>query len=229
MMVMKPKDIVWLLILLIFSSLIIIPSTRIVFEDLTQNYPYIMGFIKTALLASMGERLVHRMRHGTYFGDQGIILKAIVWGLLGMVFVLIFKVFSDGVVAAQSQGLLPSVTSPTWFGALLTAFITSLLMNLFFAPTFMLLHRYTDLAIDLTGGHLKKMSKLRLNQLTEHIDLQRFIGFVILKTLPFFWIPAHTITFLLPAQYRVLMAAYLSIALGFILTIHKSNPRKEKV
>jgi len=39
------------------------------------------------------------------------------------------------------------------------------------------------------------------------------------KTIPFFWIPAHTISFLLPAAYRTLFAALLGVALGLILTI----------
>ena len=44
-----------------------------------------------------------------------------------------------------------------------------------------------------------------------------------LKTIVVFWIPAHTITFCLPAQYQILMSAFLSLALGFILTI---KPKK---
>jgi hypothetical protein len=42
-------------------------------------------------------------------------------------------------------------------------------------------------------------------------------NFVFKKTIPFFWIPAHTLTFILPADYQVLFAALLSIALGLIL------------
>ena len=44
-------------------------------------------------------------------------------------------------------------------------------------------------------------------------------GFVYKKTIPLFWIPAHTITFLLPAEYRILVAALLGIVLGVILGI----------
>jgi len=43
--------------------------------------------------------------------------------------------------------------------------------------------------------------------------------FVFKKTIPFFWIPAHTITFLLPADFQVLFAALLSVMLGLILAI----------
>ena len=42
-------------------------------------------------------------------------------------------------------------------------------------------------------------------------------NFVFLKTIPLFWFPAHTITFLLPPDFQVLFAALLGIALGLIL------------
>jgi len=44
-----------------------------------------------------------------------------------------------------------------------------------------------------------------------------------MKTIPMFWIPAHTITFLLPSEFRVLAAAFLSIALGAILAFAKKK------
>ena len=44
-------------------------------------------------------------------------------------------------------------------------------------------------------------------------------NFVFKKTIPFFWIPAHTITFILPGEFQVLFAALLGIALGLILSI----------
>jgi len=53
----------------------------------------------------------------------------------------------------------------------------------------------------------------------ESIDWSRMWNFVFKKTIPFFWIPAHTITFLLPAQYRTAFAALLSVALGILLGI----------
>ena len=43
--------------------------------------------------------------------------------------------------------------------------------------------------------------------------------FIFKKTIPFFWIPAHTITFLLPAEFQVLFAAMLSVVLGLILAV----------
>ena len=220
---MKIKDFLWILGILIFSMFIIIPSSRVIFLQLTDNYPYLLGFIKTAYLATMGEMLVHRIRKGNYI-STGIWLKAFVWGLFGIIFVFIFKIFSSGVVIAQEASLLPQfqgrIIDNIW-----TAFLISTLMNLFFAPTLMLLHRITDQYIEQSMGNIKKMKHITLKHVTEQIDLHHFISFVVCKTIPFFWIPAHTITFLLPENYRILMAAYLSIALGIILTIAKSKKK----
>ena len=65
------------------------------------------------------------------------------------------------------------------------------------------------------------MGNVKLSDVIARIDWQGLVSFVIFKTIPFFWIPAHTITFLLPPEYRVLMAAYLSVALGAILAYGK--------
>jgi len=50
-----------------------------------------------------------------------------------------------------------------------------------------------------------------------------FCDFVLLKTIPLFWIPAHTAVFLLPAEFRVVAAAFLSVALGGILAFAKKS------
>jgi hypothetical protein len=218
---MKIKDFIWILIIFIFTSVIVFPQTRTYFEYATEEAPYLMGFLKTGLLATMGELLVKRIKTGFYFNDQGIVYKFIIWGLLGMGFVLVFKIFSSGVVSAQASGLLPKITEPIFLGAILTALMTSLFMNLIFAPTFMMLHRITDGYIELSEGKIKNIEHVQLKQVIEKIDLHQFTSFVVLKTIPLFWIPAHTITFLLPENYRVLMASYLSIALGMILTLAK--------
>lgn len=220
---MKKSDFLWISILICLSLIVMIPQSRFIFEQATASYPYLMGFIKTAMLASLGERLVHRIKTGFYFGDQGILLKFIVWGFLGMVFVIIFKLFSSGVEAAQASNLHPSISNTTFIASLLTAFMISFLMNVFFAPTFMLFHRITDNYIELGHGKINQIIKVPFSSVVERINFSHFLNFVVLKTIPLFWIPAHTITFLLPENYRVLMAAYLSVVLGFLLTIAKQK------
>ena len=224
---MKKYDFIWLLILVSLSMIVVVPQSRLIFEQSTTSYPYLMGFVKTSILANLGERLVHRMKTGSYFGDSGIILKFILWGFLGMVFVLMFKLFSQGVLSAQQANLLPSINNTSFFATLLTAFMISFLMNIFFAPSFMLFHRVTDAYIELGNANLKKMIHIPLSEVIDCIGFSHFFRFVLLKTIPFFWIPAHTITFLLPENYRVLMAAYLSVVLGFLLSVSKNKQQKD--
>ncbi len=225
---MKFKDMIWIGIFIFITGFVLYSPTRDIFESMTSNYPYVMGFAKTAVLATMGELLVNRFKKGNYFSGKGFLLKGIVWGFLGMIFVLIFKVFAGGVEAAQGANLLPMINDLSFGAKLLTAFLISVIMNLFFAPSFMLLHRITDGYIELANGNLKQISKVSLKEVINRIDFYIFFHFVILKTIPLFWIPAHTITFLLPENYRVLMAAYLSIALGVLLTLAKTRKEIKK-
>ncbi len=217
---MKKSDLLWGLVLLLISLFIFLPVTNPIFVDATVRYPYLMGFMKTMVLASMGEMLVKRIKTGFYCGDPGFWLKAIVWGFLGMVFVFVFPLFDGGMKAVFQEKIF---FSNDFLNTLFYAFMVSLSMNLLFAPTFMMLHRMTDTTILLTQGSLKKMKSVHLNQVIEQIDFKFFFSFVIFKTIPFFWIPAHTITFMLPSTYRVLMASYLSIALGVLLSLKRKE------
>ena len=61
------------------------------------------------------------------------------------------------------------------------------------------------------------------------IDWKIQYGFVFKKTIPLFWIPMHTITFILPAAFQVLFAAMLGVALGVILAIAGKSKKPEMV
>jgi len=216
---MKAKDFVWFIIFIGISLFIFLPQTNPIFVGLTTQYPYIMGFLKTMILASMGEILVRRIRTGSYFNDPGFYMKAIVWGLLGMMFVFVFPLFDGGIKAVFHEH---NFFENNFLNTLVYAFFVSLSMNIIFAPTFMMLHRITDTYINLAQGSLKQFKNISFHHVIDHIDFKFFFSFVILKTIPLFWIPAHTITFILPPTYRVLMASYLSIILGILLSIKRA-------
>ncbi|MCX7781957.1 MAG: hypothetical protein N2491_13835 [Negativicutes bacterium] len=211
---MKYGDFIWLGVLGGLSSLLLMPSTHALFVAATQNHPYLMGFAKFAVLATMGELLAIRIVSGRWSRTIGMTYKTVLWGFFGMLIVLAFEIFAAGVAGALKKGLLYAGSGA--LGSVLTALYISALMNLTFAPAFMAAHRLTDTYIDLicTGS---PASSLSLSTIVAKIDWQGFIRFVVFKTVPFFWIPAHTVTFLLPPEYRILVAAYLSIALGAIL------------
>ena len=189
------------------------------FAELTLAHPYLMGFVKFAVLATIGELCAIRILSGQWKAPVGLIYRTIVWGVLGMGIVLMFEIFSGGVTSAIAKGLLPTGSG---FGQqFLKAVFISTIMNLSFAPVFMAFHRFTDTCIDVACGEGVGFGGIKTAAILARIDWQGFINFVVLKTVPFFWIPAHTVTFLLPPEYRVLVAASLSIALGAILAYAK--------
>mgnify|MGYP006290540969 CR=1 FL=1 len=178
-----------------------------------------MGFIKFAILASMGELLALRLAHHAWKRPVGMIYKIIVWGAIGMLITFMFSFYSTAVPAIMEQGKL--TLGNGFLSTMFTAFLTSVIMNLTFGIVFMAMHRISDTYIEMRVNH-KKPS---LNELIQTINWDTFITSVVFKTIPLFWIPAHTITFTLPAHYRVLAAAYLSIILGVILA-YSNNKQK---
>ena len=217
---MKKGDLIWGLILLAFASFIILPGTHQIFMDFTSTHPYIGGFIKFSILATLGEMLAGRIIHGDYKKPHGFWERFIVWGLIGMLITLMFQIFSSGVSSAMEKGLLPGEGSRFLF-----AIYTSTIMNMTFGPTFMAFHRYTDTLLDLRGENKKMPSS---SEVLTAIDWKGFVSFVVFKTIPLFRLPAHTITFMLDPQYRVLLAAALSLALGVILAFAKTKGSDNK-
>jgi ABC-type polysaccharide transport system permease subunit len=72
--------------------------------------------------------------------------------------------------------------------------------------------------IDMT---LTSNEKITMKDAIANVDWVGFINFIVLKTIPLFWIPAHTISFLMPENMRVMLAALLSIAFGVIVAYSK--------
>jgi hypothetical protein len=102
----------------------------------------------------------------------------------------------------------------------LGAFLISLAMNTSFGSVFMTLHKVTDAHILNTGGTLRGFFRpINVGEILSSLNWKVQWDFVFKKTIPFFWIPVHTLTFLLPPNLRVLFAALLGVALGLILAI----------
>ncbi len=216
---MRKGDLLWLAILAAIAAFLILPETNRIFVAATAAQPYLVGFAKFLVLATMGELLARRILGGSWTMPAGLVWRALVWGFLGAVIVLVFDIFGTGVAASQAKGLLPLAGNRLAF-----AFLVSAVMNLTFAPSMMLFHRLTDTYIDIAALRGKGSRGPRAAEVIARIDWRGFVGFVLFRTIPIFWIPAHTITFLLPPEYRVLMAAFLSIALGAILAFAKKKP-----
>ncbi len=190
-----------------------------------------MAFLKFALLATTGEAIGLRISKGHYNEKGfGLLPRAIVWGFLGMGISMAMMVFKTGVPAflnnmgvdvAASVFAKQPLTSVNFAVSLLIAFCTSVVMNCIFAPVFMTFHKITDMHIIKNGGNLQNFFRHPINMATSFKAINWDIqwGFVFKKTIPFFWFPAHTITFMLPGEFQVLFAALLGVALGLILAV----------
>ena len=210
---------------LLFAPFAVSECLYIWFKDASANYAFLMGFAKFAILATMGEMLGLRIRKGVYNeAGFGLFPRAFVWGFLGVAITAALMTFKAGVppalygadgkiVAAMSGGL-------TWW-KLLGAFSISVMINAIFAPVFMVYHKVTDTHIAQTGGTLKGFFTNRIDHanILQNINWTVQWKFVFMKTIPFFWVPAHTITFILPNELQVLFAAVLGIVLGVIMSI----------
>lgn len=217
---MSRRALAWGATLAAVLALLVVPATREWVVGTTRAHPYVMGFLKFAVLASLGELLAIRVVSGAWRIPSGPVWRAVVWGLVGAALALLFPVYAAGVPAAIGAGLLPSLPGP--LGAkVAAAFWVSAVMNLSWGIALMLLHRLTDTWLDLAGGTLSRVPAVGVGAVAAAIDWRGFLGFVLLRTIPLFWIPAHTVTFLLPPELRVLFAAFLSLALGAILAFAK--------
>lgn len=190
---------------------------------LTAAHPFAAGFCKFALLATFGECLAQRWLTGRYVPPGfGLMPHALVWGLLGIAITLAFQIFSAGVPDVLAHGGLPwardALAGPLGGRRLFTAFCVSLVMNTMFAPVLMVTHKVFDLHIAAWGGSLDSLRHVPApGQLLASVDWQAMWTVVLFRSVLFFWVPAHTITFLLPAGFRVLFAAVLGAVLGLIL------------
>ena len=190
--------------ILSFALVLIIPQSREVFKTLSSDHPFIMGFVKFALLATAGELIAGYIATGKPTVPSKIIWRFVIWGFIGVWITFMMKVYGAAVAVLMGGG----------DNALLRAFYISTIMNTSFGPTFMALHKCSDKWLDLRASG----EKASIKAIMTGIDWSAFAGFTILKTVPLFWIPAHTVTFLLPSEYQVMMAAALSVALGIILS-----------
>lgn len=224
---MKRNDIFVLLV----ATLLLLPffisnSVYKFYIDFNAQHGMVTSFIKFAILATFGECIGLRIRTGSYNQKGfGIPSRAIVWGFLGLTIKFSFVLFANGVpVFLEYLGVNEATT--TMAGALtlnkvLIALAISTAMNVIFAPVMMTIHKITDTHITLNGGTACALLKpMHIGDIMQnHINWKVQWEFVFAKTIPLFWIPSHTISFLLPADFQTLFAAILGIALGVILAI----------
>ena len=210
-------------LILLFIPFVISGDLYSWYINFNSGHGFIMAFLKFAILASSGELLGLRIRTGNYFVKGfGIFPRIIVWGFLGITIKAAFVIFLAGVPPMLEylglQGPIEILAASFSVQKLLIAFSISLFLNLFFSPVLMTLHKISDTHIqNYHGRAVALISRPDIGFILKETDWNMHWGFVLKKTIPLFWIPAHTLTFLLPHEFQILFAALLGIVLGVIL------------
>ena len=220
-----------LFLILLFGPFIIFPSVFDFYMQFNMEHGLLMSFIKFAILATLGEVIGLRIRVGKYNEKGfGIIPRAMVWGVLGLSLKAAFDIFASGTpIFLENMGLKDAsliINGALTPAKVLVSFSISTALNLFYAPVLMTVHKITDLHIINTGGSIRGFfTKMDVLSILKKIDWDTHWNFILKRTIPLFWIPAQTLTFLLPPEFRILFAAFLGIVLGVLLALASLKKR----
>lgn len=223
---MKKSDILFLLfVVALFLPFFVSDTIYEGYKSFNAAHGMVMSFLKFAILSTLGEMIGLRISTGVYYNKTfGIIPRMVVWGVLGMGINMAMIIFSKGTpMFMEYMGMEHASTimgGDLSFAKFLLALAISVAMNSIFAPVFMTLHKITDTHIGNCGGSVKTLvTPIPMTRIMTGLNWAILWSFVFKKTIPLFWYPAHTITFLLPPEMRVLFAAVLGIVLGILLAV----------
>lgn len=158
------------------------------------EYPLASAIIQFAILGTLGEFAAKWMVAKKLYNPfplKLILWKGVVWGILAISIKYAFIGFEGFVTYLSEMGYLPQTNTFT------KALFKSAAMNLQFGLFLVIFHRILDNLV------VKEKNWDNLDK-----------G---MMTLLWFWIPAHTITFMLPREFQIGLAAVWSVALGIIL------------
>lgn len=165
----------------------------------SQN-PILSAAIQFAILGTLGEVISASLqaKHPTLpCTTLQLLGKVFAWALLGVIIKYGFAGMKGFTAALLEHKLLPAFLG----SGIGWAFAVSTFTNVLFGPQMMAFHRLEDNLILRRKG---------------------FAGITTAwKTLLWFWIPAHTVTFSLPTDYQIGLAALWSLALGVIMGLTK--------
>lgn len=164
-----------------------------------KDKPILSSFIQVMILGTIGEILSAQIagtEKGFPFTTFQIMLKMIVWGILGISFKYAFIGFTGFISNLCENNLLPGIFYQP--GNIFNALAISIVTNALFGPIMMLFHRWLDIIIMNQPMNWPSMIKAWW-------------------TLVYFWIIAHTITFSQKKHLQVGLAAVWAVILGVIL------------
>ena len=164
------------------------------YVEYVKTFPILSAMLQFALLGTLGDIISYWIINKKIYSPYSfgiIVLKMLEWAILAVFIKYAFVGFNGFVESLIVHNFLPNLNG---FGK---SFAISTSMNLQFGPFLVIMHRLLDNLIN-RQKNWKNLDK----------------GFY---SLLWFWIPAHTITFILPKELQIGLAALWSLALGIIL------------
>ncbi len=168
------------------------------YVDFVTSYPLTSAMLQFALLGTFGDvisRWIIEKRFFSPYNFQTIIFKILEWAALAVMIKYAFIGFHGFVENLITNGYLPQLEGVA------KSFTISLSMNLQFGPFLIIIHRLLDNFV---------IERVHKDSAWKNLDKS-------LYSLLWFWLPAHTITFLMPQEFQIGLAAVWSLALGIIL------------
>ena len=176
------------------------------YVEFVRSYPFISAMIQFAILGTLGDYVSSRLaRSKTEYTFRIVFSKAIIWAVLAIFIKVAFVGFEGFLAALVLNRVLPQIFFENTF---LNSLSRSVSMNLQFGFFLVVFHRLLD---NLVFGERNWKSLDRA-----------FIS------LFWFWIPAHTVTFMLPKDYQIGLAALWSFMLGLLLSFFAKSSGEVK-
>lgn len=205
---------IWLGSLALITWAVIGTSSFMALMKLGGWLAILMCFAKFYFLGTLGELLTVKRRTKSWqVSCPGY--RAFFWGLFGIWIGLAFVLIDKGVMGLIAANLWPAG------GKLWLAFSKSLWINVLsgYAFSMMVTHGYTNFMV---AGLDDSLLICDVRSFANGYNWGKSVPYLV-GTIFIFWLPVHTITFSLPAEWRTLMAALLSIALGVLLSIKEGR------
>jgi len=172
--------------------------------DFVTEYPLGSAMLQFAILGTLGDVFSKWMQRGAIYSPYKLnvlFLKMLEWALLAITIKYAFIGFQGFVDSLVSHHFLPELNLFS------NALLISVTMNLQFGLLLVILHRFLD-------NLIAKQNNWK------NIEKGMF-------SLVWFWIPAHTITFMLDKPFQIGLAAIWSVVLGFILGYYNRENLKK--
>jgi hypothetical protein len=176
------------------------------YVEFVRDFPFVSAMIQFSILGTLGDYVSAKIA-GTKanFSASLMVLKALEWAFLAIFIKIAFIGYEGFVSSLVINRVLPQVFVES---VLLNAITRSISMNLQFGVFLVIFHRLLDNLV-LQTKNWKNLDKALLS-------------------LVWFSIPAHTLTFVLPKDFQVGLAALWSFMLGLLLSLFSKSPQEVK-